>query len=95
MPDPERKTPRLGRVCELVPDFTKEEIRGLRENLHMTRWEFSIQVGVPVNTITSWELGRRHPSHGARSLLRTLQEEGQQASTRESNAQAKNAMESV
>ncbi len=76
---PDRKTPLPGRVCELVPDFTPEEIRGLRENLELTRWQFSVQVGVPVNTITSWELGRRHPSHSSRFLLRTLQEKLQQA----------------
>lgn len=74
---PERKTSFSGRVCELIPDFTPQEIRDLREGMGMTRWEFSMQVGVPVNTITSWELGRRHPSHSARTLLKTIQGQSQ------------------
>lgn len=69
----ERKMFLSGKVCELVPNFNKEEIRKLREEMGMTRWEFSTQVGIPTDTIASWELGRRKPSHSARVILNNLQ----------------------
>jgi DNA-binding transcriptional regulator YiaG len=78
MESDKRSFSQANRVCEIVPDITAEEIRALRESLGMTRWEFSIQVGIPVNTITAWELGRRNPSHGARALLNRVQKEQQQ-----------------
>lgn len=36
-------------------------IRELRENVKMSRKEFSAHIGIPVRTLEDWEAGRRTP----------------------------------
>lgn len=38
-----------------------DRIRGLRENIGMSRKEFSEHTGIPVRTLEDWEAGRRTP----------------------------------
>ncbi len=38
-----------------------KRIRELRENIGLTRKEFSEHIGIPVRTLEDWEAGRRTP----------------------------------
>ena len=42
----------------------------IRERLGLTQAEFSSMLGVSLRTLQGWEIGRRHPTGPARSLLR-------------------------
>lgn len=38
-----------------------DKIRRLREQIGMTRKDFSMHIGIPLRTIEDWEAGRRRP----------------------------------
>ena len=38
-----------------------KRIRELRENIGLSRKEFSMRTGIPVRTLEDWEAGRRRP----------------------------------
>lgn len=38
-----------------------EKIRKIREQMGLSRKDFSIHVGIPLRTIEDWEAGRRRP----------------------------------
>ena len=40
-----------------APTWTKEKIRGLREQAEMTQEQFAITVGVSLSTMQNWEYG--------------------------------------
>ena len=46
--------------------------RRIRKRLGLTQTEFSLRIGVSVDTIRNWEQGKRCPTGAARSLLRIL-----------------------
>ncbi len=46
--------------------------RRVRKRLGLTQAEFSLRIGVSVDTIRNWEQGKRHPTGPAQSLLRVL-----------------------
>jgi putative transcriptional regulator len=46
--------------------------RRIRKRLGLTQAEFSLRIGVSVDTIRNWEQGKRCPTGAARSLLKVL-----------------------
>ncbi len=46
--------------------------RRVRKRLGLTQTEFSIRIGVSIDTIRNWEQGKRSPTGAAQSLLRVL-----------------------
>ncbi|MCA1787006.1 MAG: helix-turn-helix domain-containing protein [Desulfotignum sp.] len=46
--------------------------RRIRKRLGLTQTEFSLRIGVSVDTIRNWEQGKRCPTGAARSLLKVL-----------------------
>ena len=46
--------------------------RRIRKRLGLTQTEFSLRIGVSVDTIRNWEQGKRCPTGAARSLLKIL-----------------------
>lgn len=46
--------------------------RRIRKRLGLTQTEFSLRIGVSVDTIRNWEQGKRFPTGAARSLLKVL-----------------------
>ena len=46
--------------------------RRVRKRLGLTQEEFSIRIGVSVNTVRNWEQGKRRPTGTAQSLLKVL-----------------------
>jgi DNA-binding transcriptional regulator YiaG len=53
-------------------DITPREILELRKRLGLSQEQFSERIGASVDTLKSWETGRRHPSGTARKALRDL-----------------------
>lgn len=47
-----------------------EDVRGVREELHLSQNAFSSFMGISVRTLQEWEQGRRKPRGSALSLLR-------------------------
>ena len=46
--------------------------RRIRKRLGLTQTEFSLRIGVSIDTIRNWEQGKRCPTGAARSLLKVL-----------------------
>jgi len=46
--------------------------RRVRKRLGLTQAEFSLRIGVSVDTIRNWEQGKRRPTGAAQSLLKIL-----------------------
>jgi len=46
--------------------------RRVRKRLGLTQAEFSLRIGVSIDTIRNWEQGKRCPTGTARSLLKVL-----------------------
>ena len=46
--------------------------RRVRKRLGLSQTEFSLRIGVSVNTIRNWEQGKRSPTGVAQSLLKIL-----------------------
>ena len=47
--------------------------RGLRTRLHLTQAEFAARIGVPIETVRTWEQGKREPRGPARALLKVIE----------------------
>lgn len=56
----------------LENDIAPAEIVDLRRHLGLSQEAFSERIGASVDTLKSWEVGRRHPSGTARKALRDL-----------------------
>ena len=46
--------------------------RRVRKRLGLTQAEFSLRIGVSIDTIRNWEQGKRRPTGAAQSLLKIL-----------------------
>ena len=46
--------------------------RRVRRRLGLTQAEFSLRIGVSIDTIRNWEQGKRRPTGAAQSLLKIL-----------------------
>jgi putative transcriptional regulator len=66
-------------IARQITDDNKEAMldaaryaRRIRKRLCLTQAEFSLRIGVSVDTIRNWEQGKRCPTGAARSLLKVL-----------------------
>ena len=55
-----------------VTEYSKEQIREIRINAHMTQHVFASFLGVSVKTVEAWECGRTHPTGPAYRLMHLL-----------------------
>ncbi len=64
----------LARLYRDPPEnlMSPEEILELRRRLGLSQEAFAERIGAAVDTLKSWETGRRHPSGTARKALRDL-----------------------
>jgi putative transcriptional regulator len=53
-------------------DISPREIADLRRHLGLSQEQFAEHLGAAVDTLKSWETGRRRPSGAARKALRDL-----------------------
>ena len=60
-------------------EFPDPEIKAVRERLGVSQERFAILLGVSRRTLENWEQGRRHPTGPARSLLRLVEADPEQA----------------
>jgi len=70
---------RDGQEFPLAPDAfaspveaATPEVRDLRRRARLTQQEFAARLGVPVETIRTWEQGKRMPRGPARALLAVI-----------------------
>ena len=56
-----------------VPNFSAEEIKGVRTSLQMTQSTFAAVMGVSKKTVEAWEAGTNVPIGTARRMLALLQ----------------------
>lgn len=47
-----------------------EDVKGIRDELHLSQTAFSSLMGISIRTLQEWEQGRRKPRGSAVSLLR-------------------------
>ncbi len=59
-------------VIDPVRALTKDEIKQIRSNAHMTQVTFADYMGVSVKTVEAWERGRTHPTGPACRLMSIL-----------------------
>ena len=52
-----------------LPDLTPDAIRGVREQLDVSRAVFAHMIRVPIRTVERWEQGRSSPPESAAALI--------------------------
>ena len=68
---------RVGTRClVLVPEYSPDEIKALRERLHISQAVLAAIINVSPNSIQKWERGAKHPSGPALKLLNLLDRKG-------------------
>ncbi len=50
--------------------YKPEDIKNIREKLHLSQSKFALMIGVSISTLQNWEQGRRYPEGPARALLK-------------------------
>jgi putative transcriptional regulator len=68
-------TVRAVRVRAEIPTPSPDEIRAIRDSLGLSQAGFADFLGAGLNTVRSWELGRREPSALARRLLGAIRDD--------------------
>jgi DNA-binding transcriptional regulator YiaG len=68
-------TVRLLRINTEIPAPSPDEIRAIRSSLGLSQAGFADFPGAGLNTVRSWELGRREPSSLARRLLGAIRDD--------------------
>ncbi len=68
-------TVRAVRVRVEIPTPSPDEIRAIRDSLGLSQAGFADFLGAGLNTVRSWELGRREPSALARRLLGAIRDD--------------------
>jgi putative transcriptional regulator len=59
-------------IPEPAANYTAEEIKRIRSELHYPQSLFAKFLNVSLKTVQSWESGRRVPSHAASRLLEVV-----------------------
>ncbi|MGJ0630177.1 NadS family protein [Xenorhabdus bovienii] len=57
-----------------VTRYELADVRAIRENLNITQSEMAKVLGTSLDTIKSWETGRRNPTGLAAKVLATIQD---------------------
>jgi DNA-binding transcriptional regulator YiaG len=60
------------RKVTLTPTATKKEVVAARKSIHATQKRFAEVMGVSVETVKSWEAGRRLPEGPASKAIRLI-----------------------
>jgi len=60
-------------------EFPDPEVKVIRERMGVSQEKFAGVLGVSKRTVENWEQGRRHPTGTARTLLRIVDADPQQA----------------
>jgi len=60
-------------------EFPDPEVKAIRERMGVSQEKFAVVLGVSKRTVENWEQGRRHPTGTARTLLRIVEADPQQA----------------
>jgi len=60
-------------------EFPDPEVKVIRERMGVSQEKFAVVLGVSKRTVENWEQGRRHPTGTARTLLRIVEADPQQA----------------
>jgi DNA-binding transcriptional regulator YiaG len=68
-------TVRTIRINPTIPAPSPEEIRAIRGSLGLSQAGFADFLGAGLDTVRSWELGRREPSALARRLLGAIRDD--------------------
>ncbi len=68
-------TVRTFRINTGIPAPSADEIRAIRGSLGLSQAGFADFLGAGLNTVRSWELGRREPSALARRLLGAIRDD--------------------
>ena len=58
-----------------VSEFSNEEIKCLRSNLHLTQLAFAQLIGVSAKTVEAWEKGTNTPNGPARRLIGMIKDD--------------------
>ena len=77
------RTIRLTRNFAAIPNWTPDEIKGIRVKNAMTQRVFANFMGVSVKTVEAWESGRNRPNGSAARLMQVLAQEKIKLYTRE------------
>lgn len=56
-------------IFKPLPCYQSQDIKNLRQNLHLTQASFSQLVGVSIKTVEAWEAGTNIPNGSAQRLL--------------------------
>ena len=62
-----------------APFYSADDIKAIREKLHVSQPVFASIIGVKKGAISAWECGSRSPKATVRRLIRVLEREGMQA----------------
>jgi len=62
-------------TVEPVEDFSKIEIKAIRENMKLTQVIFAQLIGVSKKTVEAWESGINSPSGPAKRIISMLRED--------------------
>jgi len=54
--------------------YSKTVVYAIRRRARCTQEQFADALGIPANTVRSWEQGRKKPSGAARTLLRLIEQ---------------------
>ena len=68
------RDPKEIHVYRIMRPMAPEEIRALRKKLGITRQELAMAIPVGIETVKSWELGRRQPDGPSIHIMRILEE---------------------
>lgn len=53
-------------------EYPEPEVKAIREKTGLSQGSFAVLFGVSKRTLENWEQGRRHPTGPAKTLLRIL-----------------------
>ena len=69
-----KKHLRTFHVPDPAPEYTPNQIKRIRNGLHVSQPIFALILNVSGKTVQSWEQGFRHPEKAACRLLQVLEE---------------------
>ncbi len=59
-----------------VPDYTPEQIRGIRNRYHISQAVMASLLNTSVSSVRKWEVGEKHPGGLALKLINILDRKG-------------------
>jgi putative transcriptional regulator len=69
---PEWTDEELGRARRVMPEFSGDDVRAIRQRLGLSQEQFAARFGFSVETIRNYEQGHRKPRGAARVLLQII-----------------------